>query len=402
MSNMKYLINKIKIGALVSVSMISVLSCNKDLEEIVGTPTPSTGTPIGEQLAASATDSLFYKLVVKANLVAALNNRAVSYTIFVPDNAAMIASGLSNAAVNAMPAATATSIVNYNIYPQRFPAASFPAAFPNVQISTLLGLDPTNPLVRMTSFPRKNGTQLYVNNVPVGATDIAAANGIIHKPLGLVAPPSRLLKDTMDRVSNLTYFKAAIAKADSGQTNLNRLDSLRNYAVTNMTILAPNDAAFQTLIYGMVYGKVLGMGGTAVMADAAGTAAVALGPGIFTNPAYYPDLAAANVRGIIAYHFLATNPTGSYQPNVRVFSVNFPNGTPYFAKTLVNGSVAAHPGIMAQATFTGPVVTTLTFSSYGSFPPGGAPFSYTATAVARDRHAVNGVFHIIDKVLLPQ
>ncbi len=398
---MKSLINKIKFGAIVSVGMMSVISCNKDLETIEGTPNPSIGTTIGEQLAASASDSLFYKLVVKANLLNALNNRAVKYTIFVPDNAAMIASGLSNAAVTAMPAATATSIVNYNIYPQKFPAASFPATFPNVQISTLLGLDPTNPLVRMTSFPGKNGTQLYVNNVPIGATDIAAANGIIHKPLALIAPPSRLLKDTMDRVANLTYFKAAIAKADSGQTNLNRFDSLRNYAVTNMTILAPNDAAFQTLIFGLVYSKVLGLTGDPVIANAQATAAVGLGPAIFTTPAFYGDLSAATVRGILAYHLLATNPTGAYQPNIRVFSVNIP-GTPTAIKTLVNSGVAAHPGVLAQSTFTGPVVSNLTFASYGTFPPGGAPFSYVATAVGRDRHAVNGVFHIIDKVLLPQ
>ena len=398
---MKSLINKIKFGAIVSVGMMSVMSCNKDLETIEGTPNPSTGTTIGEQLAATATDSLFYKLVVKANLVNALNNRAVKYTIFVPDNAAMIASGLSNAAVNALPAASAAAIVNYNIYPQRFPAASFPATFPNVQISTLLGLDPTNPLVRMTSFPGKTGTQLYVNNVPLGATDIAAANGIIHKPLAVIAPPSRLLKDTMDRVSNLTYFKAAIAKADSGQTNLNRFDSLRNYAVTNMTILAPNDAAFQTLIFGLVYSKVLGLTGDPVIANAQATAAVGLGPAIFTTPAFYGDLSAATVRGILAYHLLATNPTGAYQPNIRVFSVNIP-ATPTAIKTLVNAGVAAHPGVLAQSTFTGPVVTNLTFASYGSFPPGGAPFSYVATAVGRHRHAVNGVFHIIDKVLLPQ
>ena len=111
---------------------------------------------------------------------------------------------------------------------------------------------------------------------------------------------------------------------------------------------------------------------------------------------------AATVKGILAYHFLATNAGSGFQPNIRVFSNNFET-TPSFYKTLVNSSVAVHPGIMAQATFTGPFVSTLKFTGMGTFPPGGAPFSgAAATATSRDNLAVNGIFHIIDKVLLPQ
>jgi hypothetical protein len=65
--------------------------------------------------------------------------------------------------------------------------------------------------------------------------------------------------------------------------------------------------------------------------------------------------------------------------------------------------VAAHPGLMAQATFTGPFVTDLKFTGLGTFPPGGAPFSGApATAVSLDNHGINGVYYVIDKVLLPQ
>ncbi len=69
----------------------------------------------------------------------------------------------------------------------------------------------------------------------------------------------------------------------------------------------------------------------------------------------------------------------------------------------MNAGFAPHPGIMAKATFTGPAVTSLTFTGLGTFPPGGVPFSgAAATALTMDKHAVNGVLHIIDKVLLPQ
>lgn len=400
---MKSIIKNIRTVALLTIGGAVAVSCNKDPEEIAGaTPTVPPGQTIAATLAASPTDSLFYKLVVKANLTNLLSNNSLALTVFAPDNTAMIASGLSNAVINAIPATTAASLVNYNILPQKYDTANFSAAFPNQPVATLLPLDPTNPLVRMNSFPSKRAAQFWVNNVPLGVTSIQASNGVIHKPLAMVAPASRMLKDTMNRVATLSYFKAAIEKADSGQSFLNRFDSLRNYPVMNMTILAPNDAAFQTLIYGLVYAKVMALtGGNTTIANAQATGAVALGPSIFTNPAFYPDLSAANVRGIIAYHILAANFGTGYQPLIRTYSVNY-RSTPTFVQTLVNAAFPTHPGVMGTATFTGPVVSNLTFASYGSFPPGGAPFSYTATAISRDQPAVNGIFHIIDKVLLPQ
>ena len=144
------------------------------------------------------------------------------------------------------------------------------------------------------------------------------------------------------------------------------------------------------------------------MATAAAQAtALSSSPAVFSNPALYSVLTAATVRGIIAYHLLASpNPvTSAFEPNIRVFSVNFPpaSATPYFVKTLVNSSFGPHPGIIANATFTGPFVTGLTFTGLGTFPPGGAPFSGTAAnATSLDNHAVNGVYYVIDKVLLPQ
>ncbi|MEO6844705.1 MAG: hypothetical protein ABI184_06000, partial [Ginsengibacter sp.] len=110
----------------------------------------------------------------------------------------------------------------------------------------------------------------------------------------------------------------------------------------------------------------------------------------------------ATVQGILVYHFLATNIGAGFQPNIRVFSNNF-SATPTFYTTLVNSVVAVHPGILAQATFTGPFVTSLKFTGLGTFPPGGAPYSGTpANAISLDNNEVNGVYYVIDKVLLPQ
>jgi uncharacterized surface protein with fasciclin (FAS1) repeats len=407
--------NKIKTGSFLMASAVMVLSaCNKgvlDIPEPV--VVPPAGLSVAETLAATPTDSLFNRMVIKSGMVATLSNKALTYTVFVPDNAAIIASFGSLAAANgtiaALPATSLASIVKYHMLPQKLTSAQIVHGYPNLQRPTDIILDPTNALVRLSAFPSKSplttlASTFYYNNAPIIAADATAGLSTIHHIAFIASPPSRLLKDTIGRVANLTYFKAAITRADSGQINLNRFDSLLNYAVTNMTVLAPSDAAFQTLIYGLVYSNVFALTGSAATADAQANGAVALGPAIFQVSAFYSSLSAATVRGILAYHLLAgTNPvTGAIEPSVRVFSVNIPN-TPTFVKTLVNSSVAVHPGLLAQATYTGPIATAVKFTGLGTFPPGGAPFSGTAAnVIGADRHAVNGVFHIIDRVLLPQ
>ena len=91
------------------------------------------------------------------------------------------------------------------------------------------------------------------------------------------------------------------------------------------------------------------------------------------------NVSTAEVAGIMAYHFLATDQGVGFQPNIRAFSVNF-SSTPSFYTTLVNTIVPAtlQPGILAQATFTGPFVTKLQFTGAGTFPPGGTPYSGAA------------------------
>jgi hypothetical protein len=237
-------------------------------------------------------------------------------------------------------------------------------------------------------------------------------NGVIHLSGGIVAPPGMLLKDAIDTASNLTYFRAAIARADSGKTGTASLGYLLDYSFTNMTVLAPDDNAFKTLLFGVIYSTLLQQQVPEATAFTMAAEYVALPADVFfSRPELFGALPAATVRGILAYHFLASpNPvTGDYEPNIRVFSNNF-SSTPTFYKTLVNSDTSTlaryHPGIKAEATFAGPFVTNLQFTGFGSFPPiPDISHSYTgapAIAISRDNHAVNGVYYIIDKVLLPQ
>ncbi|MGG9964577.1 hypothetical protein [Ferruginibacter sp. SUN106] len=430
---MKIINNKLRAFYLVAISgSLLLTACNKDLEQLapIAKPTYPSGLNVAATIAANPNDSLFYKMIVRtknilsttlpdSNLVPVLSDSTKTFTIFAVDNAGMkvFVNAASGGAIpiNAPDAAfvsfinnnafqkSAYSIIKYLILGQKVTAGSIGVGFPNYPFTTQFILDTTQQFVRMNIFPARGTPYSYVNNIPLTAVDQGASNGIIHHTYTVVAPPSATLKTMLAAEPSLSFFRAAVARADSGSVGLSKFDSLLNYGVTNMTVLAPNDVAFQNLLIPTITQALIAQGVPPATA-AAQAAALASTPAVFSNPALYGALTASTVKSIIAYHLLAsltTSTTTPYQPNIRVFSNNI-SAIPIFIKTLVNNVVAVHPGVMAQSTYAGPAVTSLKFSSYGTFPPGGAPFSYTATAVTMDKFAVNGVYHIIDKVLLPQ
>jgi uncharacterized surface protein with fasciclin (FAS1) repeats len=358
----------------------------------------------------------------------ALSDNSKLFTVFLPNNNAFRASAAitnnpalaSIAGINAIPLSVLVPLIQYHIIPgQQYTSADIPTTFPNVQLPSYFTIAtvPGTPIaLNMSTFPSVRSNGFWDNNVPVVAPDMNFSNGVVHMVAGLVAPPSQLLRDAIYNNPDLTYFKAAIARADVGQTGLSKIDSLLNFAVTNMTVLAPSDEAFKTLIHGLAfqgyldYLKSLGLTPNATdSANAMTTAdgAVAAGPAFLSSN----NVTTKQVQGIVGYHLLATpNPvSGDYEPNVRAFSVNF-SSTPTFYTTLVNREYPpqVQPGVMAQATFTtlGPnisIVTNLKFTGAGTFPPGGAPYGgAAATATSMDNHCINGVYYVIDKVLLPQ
>jgi uncharacterized surface protein with fasciclin (FAS1) repeats len=414
---MKKINNKLSASYLVFLSGLFLLTaCNKELEQFPALPTPvyPTGNGIAATIAANPNDSLFNRLIIRSGQANTLNDLTKNFTLFAVDNAGMkvFVNAASGGAVplsapdatfaafisNTLPVASAAGIIQYNTIGQKFPAASLGTNFPNFPLTSQIVLDPTQPFVRMPIFPVRGTPFSYVNNIPVTGVDQAAANGIIHHTFTIAAPPTAVLKTLIAAEPTLSYFRAAVARADSGAVGLSRFDSLLNYGVTNMTVLAPNNTAFQTLIFGLAFQGYLSTRPTpynaidTATATAFGNGAVAAGPAFLSTN----NVTTAQVKGIVAYHILASltsSATTPYQPNIRVFSVNVPS-TAAAVKTLVNGAIPLHPGVTAQATFTGPVATSVKFTGAGN---GGV----ASNVITADKHAVNGVYHIIDRVLLP-
>ncbi len=418
-------INK-KIGTLFLAAISGILffsSCNKDLPE-ANAITPESGISIGQAIATNPNWSIFNAALIRTGIAASLNDTASNFTVFVPDDAAMALSGISLAAVNALPISNLTALVQYHIVGSKVPSSLFSGSFPNVRIPTTMALDPANPLVRMSVFPSKLTAFSYANATQINVVDQVYNNGIIHSIATALSPTTRFLRAAIAADTALVYFRAAIARGDVGSTGLSRLDSLLNFAPVNMTVLAPNNIALRTLlrgiiyqnaytnIYNLIYNTAITGGATPAQATAIADVQAPLQTQTFANlkssvdslnspTAGFNLLPVANVRGIVAYHFLATSTPGGFQPNIRVFSVNVPT-TPTFITTLVNGSVSFHPGVEATATFSGPLNTALTFRGYTPTVGGPVATGPAANVLVKDNHNINGVYHILDRVLLPQ
>jgi uncharacterized surface protein with fasciclin (FAS1) repeats len=410
---MKYITNSIKIGFLLAFSAMMILtSCNKDVEQF---PNPAyvapVGAALGDTIASMADDSLYYKVIIKSGLLPTINTKTNTFTMFVPNNAAMrnfinlISGGatvgftdaqyvafINSAAVSA---ATAGGIVSYNMIPQSITMASVPGTFPNWFYPT--NLNPTsgasfNPLVRLTTSPStRNGN--WVNNVPLVTVNTAAANGIIHTTGAVAAPPSAFLWNRISTDADMTYFTAAVQRADSG-VNITTSASLQ-WALSNLgpnlNVFVPTNAAFVAVLTAQITAALIAQGVPAPIA-AAQAAALASTPGVFSNPALYSVLTAQTVKGIVVYHMMGA----------RVFLNNFPTTATAYP-TLLNGAVPTHPGVTLNAVFTGGVVTSATVKGVVNATAATITINPFPTPLGTsDQHFINGTLHKISQVLLPQ
>jgi hypothetical protein len=364
--------------------------------------------------------------------------------------------------INGLPVKDAAGIVSYITIGQQYLSSSWANSFPNLPLPSQIQLDTTGatPFLRMTICPSINNGINYVNNIPIfnPAIGFSASNGVIHQSYSIAAPPTRLLRDTIARDTALVYFRAAILRGDFKADTISPthpvidstkfFDYLMGYGALNMTVMAPNNAAMRAAVdsiiypnvynqvyaqvYPVVYSNVYNAAIALMLTPAQATAyATANSPAIAAaqstpiahanstataaNPNTLNLLPVSAVRGIVAYHILASNGSGSFKPDVRLFSVNIPT-TAGFVKTLINGSspaAAVHPGIRAVATFSLATPTSVKLTGFGILkegygadplaPPNPNPYTgASANVIAADKHGVNGIYHVIDRVLLPK
>ncbi|MFC4261668.1 hypothetical protein ACFOWM_02150 [Ferruginibacter yonginensis] len=403
---MNTLLNNIKTAVLPMVVAGALLaSCNKGVDQFAIPTTTKSGITLDSTLRANPNDSMYYRLVRIAsngtvNFVNLYNSTTSNneYTLLVPDNAAMMASGFSSAVISATPVATAAGIVSYNTIPQRYDTAGIGAGFPNFTVGTSIFPSPTAPFVTFRSYLSKRPGILRANTIPMTTPlNVKAFNGNIHHVAAIVAPPvTTTLWDRINAdatpVTGLTYLRAAILRADSGAVTPGPLQAALLNGGANLTVFAPTDAAFQALLTGAITQALIAQGFPPATA-AATAATLAASPNVFQNPALFGALSARTVRGILVTHLFSNT----------AFTVNFPSvATNYPTLLNTDPAFAMHPGIRLQATFAGPFVSAATVRGAANASASNILINPTAATGTSDQFYVNGVIHKIDQVLLPQ
>jgi hypothetical protein len=433
---MKKLNNKMKVYGLMALASIVLLaSCNKDLETLDTIPpvpyaySPTTVNTIAATIAGSPNDSLFYKLMQRSGQLSIYADTTKQLTLFAVDNAGMRifvsalaaqfgvtipASGAPESVYvgfinNSILPADAAGILFYHTVGQAYPTSTTSNAFPNYPLPTFVQLPSAPPFAKLPIFPANNSTFKYVNDIPVFVNETIAKNGVINHTYTIVAPPQKTMRTLIASEATLKFFRSAILRADVGQVvkpnsdSTNFLNYLLGYGVTNLTVLTPNDAAMQPVLKGILTQAYVGGGYSLFSADSLANLKSSV-DSLNSPTAGFNILPPANVRGLLAYHILATDTGSKCKPNIRVFSVNVPT-TPTFVKTLVNSApfpASLHPGVLASATFAGPVASSVTFTGFKIVGTSAVPSGPAANVVKKDNHGANGVYHIIDRVLLPQ
>lgn len=371
-------------------------SCNKKLPDAQPIVFANQGTQnFLQYLASDPSFSVLYAAILKARPALAttptltfilgdststrlMDSNRNLLTFYAPNNAAMATIGFTSTATLAgATAGKLDSLLRYQIIPgEQWMATTVPTAFPNIQLPSLLSLGPIPGTLlnfQLSLYPSRRSAFSYVNNVVLAATDKIMKNGVLHTTSTVILPPSLVLAQMIPADPNLTFFNAMLARGDVGVTDPTKTFS---YALSqpfaNLTVFAPNNTAVRNFLIATSGGGI-----TATTPDANVIAFI-------TN-----FLPAASAQGICAYHLLG----------VKAFSVNFPS-TATLVPTFVNLSVPTHPGLSIQGFFTGPFVDSLKI--LGVAPSNGGIPATSKPAANFDRNAVNGIIHVIDKLLLPQ
>jgi uncharacterized surface protein with fasciclin (FAS1) repeats len=391
--------NFLKLTTLAIALGVGLVSCNKEFNDVapVQQPAPfNIANSIDSLVRTNSNFTVLKAAIARAGLNSFLQDGTRQITVFAPDDAAFAAIGITSpAAVVALRPGQLDTILKCHILPQYLPSASIVTTAPNMLTPTFFAIAPTvSALVKYNLFPSKRGTNAYVNNVPITQADIMASNGIIHKIGKVLLPTTNTVKSVIASSAQHTYLRAAIARGDSGQVGLGKLDSVANYALANITVLAPVDSAMRVVLYGAFYPSVLANvsaqirpgivtmnpGFTTMQVDSAVAVnaqpiAMAQTTTLASTPSNFNLLPVTTVRGIVAYHIFGQ----------RYFGINTQGAGPI---TTVGGT--SLPNVTPD--FNGGAVRFLGAGNGGSY-------SNVTTA---DIQCINGVVHIVDKVLLPQ
>ncbi|TMI65802.1 MAG: fasciclin domain-containing protein [Bacteroidetes bacterium] len=216
-------------------SMIFFSSCEKD-------DTPAPTNTITDIVVSGSTFTTLESAVLKANLQATLSGPG-PFTVFAPDDAAFIASGITTTTLNSLTTAQVQNILLYHTIGSKITAADVPAG-PNAKVITASG---------DSVFVTKNASGVYVNGIKVNTADVAADNGVIHTIGKVLIPAAGNIVETAV-ASGLDSLVKAVTRATTAPGGDPSLASTLGTA--RLTVFAPTNAAFIQLLSALGLSKI--------------------------------------------------------------------------------------------------------------------------------------------------
>src|SRR5688572_19249269 len=115
----------------VTTILVVITSCNKDVPEPVAIAFPEpTGPSIASIISSDPNYSILKAAVERAGLMSLLADSTKSFTLFAPDNAAFIASGIPNESViGLLRPGLLDTVLRYHLVPGKVKAAQIPNTF---------------------------------------------------------------------------------------------------------------------------------------------------------------------------------------------------------------------------------------------------------------------------------
>lgn len=210
------------------IGMTSLISCSKDDDNNTNpTPTPKT---INAIVNSDTNFSILKAAIAKVGIGSALESGTL--TVFAPDNAAFLASGISLAVVNAASNGFVDSVLKYHVVAAKVLSAGIPNS------------DTVNTLLGTNLYASKNSNGVFVNGIKVKTADIAASNGVIHVISKVLVPPTKTIAQIVVEDSSLSILKSLVVDYELAD-DLSGKGKFTVFAPTNQAF---SDSAFQALL----------------------------------------------------------------------------------------------------------------------------------------------------------
>ena len=224
---------KIRIAPVLTLVLLAFsVSCKKS--EDVPVAQPQT---VSDLLTETPAFSLFRAAVQQAGLADAL--KAANLTVFAPTDDAFKARGFATPeAFKNIPVETLRSILRYHLI-----TGVITTKTPELATANNLLVETANPA---GLYLTNDANGLFVNGIKTSKTDQLVANGVIHTIGTLLFPPAADATLALRNRPDMTLLVAAVTRAAAAQPDLLAIlnGTTGTLAVKQITIFAPNDAAF--------------------------------------------------------------------------------------------------------------------------------------------------------------